>query len=65
MKPMFTDDPIADFEAHDRAQTKRLAQLPECDYCHNPIQDEHYFDINGDVMGEKCLNNNFRKENVF
>ena len=60
-----TGDPLDDFNRHDREQAKRLEQLPECDHCHKPIQDEHYFDINGDVICEKCLNNNFRKENVF
>jgi formylmethanofuran dehydrogenase subunit E len=61
----YSDDPAADFARHDREQTKRLEQLPKCDYCHKPIQDEHYFEINGDVICEGCLNDNFRKENIF
>ena len=59
---LYSDDPLLDFDRHDRQQAKRLQQLPECDYCHKPIQDEHYFEINGDVMCERCLVDNFRKD---
>ena len=48
--------------AHERQQERQLAQLPKCDYCNQPIQDEHLFDINGDVMCEKCLIREFRKD---
>ena len=57
-----SDDPLLDFARYDREQTRLLKQLPECDYCGKPIQDEHYFDINGDVMCEKCLIRSFRKD---
>ena len=50
------------WESHDREQERQLSQLPVCDYCHKPIQDEHYFDINGDVICEKCLISTFRKD---
>ena len=50
------------WEEHEAEQERRLAQLPECDHCGKPIQDEHYFDINGDVMCEECLIENFRKD---
>lgn len=66
MKPImslfYTSDPIMDFEHHDREQAKREKQLPKCDYCNKPIQDEHLFDICGDVFCEKCLIRNFRKD---
>lgn len=57
-----TGDPLDDFDRHDREQAKREKQLPKCDYCNQPIQDEHLFDINGDVMCEKCLIREFRKD---
>jgi hypothetical protein len=50
------------WEDHDREQAKRLEQLPKCDYCNKPIQDEHLFDICGDVFCERCVIRNFRKD---
>lgn len=57
-----TDDPLTDFARHDREQAKRLAELPVCDICDNPIQDEHYYLINGDNICPECLENEFRKD---
>lgn len=59
---MNVPDVYDQWKAHEQKQERRLSQFPECDYCHKPILDEHYFEINGDVMCEKCLNNNFRKD---
>ena len=56
-----TDDPIADFMAYDAEQERLMDRLPKCDYCGEPITDDHLFDINGDVICESCLNENFRK----
>lgn len=63
MKPMFyTDDPVADFEMHNRAQTKRLAQLPACSICGEPIQDEHLYLINDEFVCPDCLDRDFKKD---
>lgn len=59
---ILTDDPLMDFARHDREQAKRLKQLPECDYCNDPIEDDFYYEINGDVICEYCLDRFFRKE---
>lgn len=59
---MFSDDPVMDFERHDREQANRLAKLPECDYCNDPIQDDFYYEINGENICEHCLDRFFRKE---
>lgn len=58
----YSDDPVADFDRHDREQAKRLAELPVCDYCNEPIQDDHYYLINGDNVCPECLEIEFRKE---
>ncbi len=58
----YTDDPLMDFEHHDREQAKRLEELPKCDICDHPIQDDHYYQINGDNVCPECLENEFRKE---
>ncbi len=59
---MFSDDPLMDFEHHDREQAKRLAELPVCDICDDPIQDDFYYEINGENICEHCLDQFFRKE---
>lgn len=58
----YSDDPAADFDRYDREQAKRLAQLPKCDICDQPIQDDHYYLINGDNVCPGCLDDQFRKE---
>ncbi len=49
------------WEAHEREQEEALEKLPECDYCGEYIQDDYYFDINGDIVCEECLKKEFRK----
>ena len=46
---------------HEAEQERILDRLPSCDYCGEKITDEYYFDINGDVICEECLHDNFRK----
>lgn len=58
-----TDDPALDFAMYDAEQAKRLAQLPVCDCCDSPIQQDHYYHINGDNICPDCLENYYRKEN--
>lgn len=55
-------DNYSQWEAHEREQEKRLAQLPVCVYCDNPIQDDHFYLINGDNVCPECLENEFRKD---
>ena len=59
----YTDDPVADFDRYDAEQEKRLAELPECDYCGEKITDDYYYNINGDVICEECLKKHFRQAN--
>lgn len=57
-----TDDPLADFERHDREQAAYLESLPVCERCGEPIQDEHLYLINYEFVCQKCLDREFRKE---
>ena len=50
------------WEAYDREQEKRIAQLPNCAYCTDPIQADFYYEINGANICEHCLDQFFRKE---
>lgn len=57
----YTDDPIRDFERHDIGQARSLQRLPVCSECGEPIQDEHCFEFNDELICEQCLNQNHRK----
>ena len=56
-----TDDPHKDFDRWDRQREEWLESRPVCDGCFNPIQDDHYYDINGEKMCEDCLIHYFRR----
>lgn len=46
------------FGAHDRAQARKEARLPHCEYCGEPIY-EKYYEINGKIVCEECLEDLF------
>ena len=48
--------------SHEADQERRLAELPRCDICDEPIQDDHYYLINGDNVCPDCLENQFRRD---
>lgn len=54
-----TDDPLMDFDRWERQKEQQAASLPECDHCEKPI-DDYYWNINGEIFCEGCLNENFR-----
>lgn len=49
------------YQSHQRSLDRELSRLPVCAYCDNPIQDECYYEIEGETICEECLNANFRK----
>ena len=57
----YSNDPLADFDAWDTEQNKRLAQRPVCADCDDPIQDEFAYYINGEWICENCMDS-YRKE---
>lgn len=57
----WSGDPLKDFDRHDAQQQKWLDSLPKCAYCNEPIQDDCYFEINGECVCEDCLNEHHRK----
>ena len=50
------------WEAHEREQQKKLAELPVCAVCGEPVQDDHFYLINDEVICPECLDAEFRKE---
>ena len=58
---IWTDDPVADFERYDAILQEQLKQMPHCINCGEPIQDDHLFNIDGDLFCEECMVENFRR----
>ena len=54
----WTDDPVADFERHDRKQAAWLNSLPECSICGDPIQQEKAFHKDGFWICDECYEGN-------
>ena len=50
------------FAEHDAEEARALAKLPKCDICGEPIQDEHFYDIDGTYFCEECLNEEYRRK---
>lgn len=57
-----TDNPLADFASWDAEQTAELERLPVCADCGEPVQDDHYYLINDEVICPDCLESGYRKE---
>lgn len=57
----YTDDPIADFHRYDAEQQRMLDRLPKCSECGEPIQDEFCYEVNDELVCDKCMNTYHRK----
>lgn len=49
------------WEAHDREQARREARLPVCEQCRERINDDFYWDIDGDILCGDCAATRHRK----
>lgn len=56
--PYYSNDPLADFHAHDNEQEARLDKLPKCAECGEPIQQEFAVRIKGEWFCDRCLDAN-------
>ena len=59
----YSDDPAMDFLRHDREQEARLFRCPQCENrrCGKLIQDEFYFEIDGEVLCEGCMQDRYMR----
>ena len=60
MRYFRTGDPDADFMIRDMEQTMYEARLPVCDCCGEIINADFYWEIDGDILCEDCMNDRFR-----
>lgn len=52
------------WEAHERRLERELAALPVCCCCDEPIQDDHFYHIDGEDYCPDCLDC-FRRDNLW
>ena len=45
---------------HEAEQEAKLAKLPICEYCKEPIQDDYLYEIGGTIYCEECMKDSFR-----
>lgn len=53
--PYYTNNPVLDFQRHDRAQEMALSKLPKCKCCGEPIQQDDAFCIDGQYWCDNCM----------
>ena len=58
----YTDDPAADFAAHDLQQQKELERLPKCCICGEPITDEYAYMIMNEWYHKDCFESEYERE---
>lgn len=56
-----TDDPVRDEMNHSAELEDKLQKMPVCSYCSEHIQDDYLYEIDGEIICEECVNENFRK----
>jgi superfamily II DNA helicase RecQ len=60
---IYTDDAARDFDRYDMEQERKRARLPVCDNrkCRRQIDDEYFYEIDGDYLCEKCMILRYRR----
>lgn len=56
-----TDDPLRDFDRYDAAMAAREARLPNCERCGKVINDDFYFEIDNEILCEKCMRDEYER----
>lgn len=59
---MYTDNPARDWDAYCEEQERELERRPVCACCGERIQDDYFYDINGENICPECLEDYYRKE---
>lgn len=57
----YSDDPMRDADRYEVARQEEEDKLPVCDICGEPIQDDYLYDLEGTLVCEECLKENYRK----
>lgn len=49
------------WEYAERERERQLMSLPVCEECHERIQDEDYYDVDGEILCENCMKKRYRR----
>lgn len=60
----WTDDPLADFHRHDRAQAQAQARLPKCNRCRERIQSEYCYEVEDEYVCDDCITEEDKEDAV-
>ena len=55
---MWTDNPIADFNRHDREQEAQLRKCPCCSWCGERITDDYALHFDDQWVCQECIEAN-------
>ena len=58
-------DPLDDFNRRDAEEAAWLKSLPHCEDCGEPIQDEYYYNLDGEILCEDCMKDRYRVYNQY
>lgn len=58
-----SDDPGADFDRWDAYMESQRRELPRCDHCNRPIEDERYVNFDGFRVCPHCLESHYTVDN--
>lgn len=53
--PSWTDDPVKDAERYMEYLEEEAEQLPVCDLCGERIEEDHYYEFQGDIICPDCM----------
>ena len=56
-----TSDPIRDYALYCEDLAKEEAYMPVCDMCGEVIHEDYYFDFDGDIVCEDCVEKMYRR----
>lgn len=58
----YVPDYLDHWSEYDRQKEEELKKLPKCSECSEYIQDDYCFLINDEIICERCLKENYRKD---
>lgn len=54
-------DPDRDFDRYDMEMSRREERLPQCEKCGKHINDDIYFEIDGEILCESCMHDRYAR----
>jgi formylmethanofuran dehydrogenase subunit E len=49
------------YSAYEDEQERKINKLPKCSCCGEPIIDDYLYNLDGEILCEECLKENYRR----